>query len=186
VGEGSAVPTDPHHTSTTTQPSTSRPHKKQSRRKQRKGTEIPQSSSPTEEHEPTHSNYPRLNSEDRLQLNELMEICTNLQKKVLDLETLKAAQTHEISSFKQRVKKLEKKKKSRSYGVKKLYKVGSSRRVESSDDTSLGAQEDASKQGRKIFDINQDAKLEVEVEKVVSTAEVEVTTASVLGNTSQK
>ncbi|GJT22910.1 hypothetical protein Tco_0892847 [Tanacetum coccineum] len=61
VGEGSAVPTDPHHTSTTTQPSTSRPHKKQSRRKQRKGTEIPQSSSPTEEHEPTHSNYPRLN-----------------------------------------------------------------------------------------------------------------------------
>ncbi|GKC58072.1 retrovirus-related pol polyprotein from transposon TNT 1-94 [Tanacetum coccineum] len=34
VGEGSAVPTDSHHT--TTQPSTSRPQKKQSRRKQRK------------------------------------------------------------------------------------------------------------------------------------------------------
>ncbi|GJY78450.1 hypothetical protein Tco_0484251 [Tanacetum coccineum] len=48
VGEGSAVPTDPHHTSTTTQPSISRPQKKQSRRKQRKGTKIPQSSGPTE------------------------------------------------------------------------------------------------------------------------------------------
>ncbi|GKG20675.1 hypothetical protein Tco_0380476 [Tanacetum coccineum] len=34
AGEGSAVPTDSHHT--TTQPSTSRPQKKQSRRKQRK------------------------------------------------------------------------------------------------------------------------------------------------------
>ncbi|GJS16406.1 hypothetical protein Tco_0410878 [Tanacetum coccineum] len=41
---------------------------------------------------------------------------------------------------------------------------------------SLGDQEDASKQGRKIADIDADAELEVKVEKVVSTAKV--TTAS--------
>ncbi|GJX57400.1 hypothetical protein Tco_0287297 [Tanacetum coccineum] len=45
--EGSAMPTDPHHTPII-QSSTSQPQKKQSRRKQRKDTEIPQSSGPTE------------------------------------------------------------------------------------------------------------------------------------------
>ncbi|GKF83646.1 hypothetical protein Tco_0248544, partial [Tanacetum coccineum] len=45
--EGSAMPTDPHHTPII-QPSTSQPQKKQSMRKQRKGIEIPQSSGPTE------------------------------------------------------------------------------------------------------------------------------------------
>ncbi|GJW76472.1 putative ribonuclease H-like domain-containing protein [Tanacetum coccineum] len=104
-----------------------------------------------EEHIPTHSNDPLLSGEDRLQLNELIEICTNLQKKVLDLDTSKADQAQEISSLKQRVKKLEKKRKSRPHGLRRLYKVGSSRRVESSEG-SLGAQEDASKQGRKIVD----------------------------------
>ncbi|GKE59604.1 hypothetical protein Tco_1498789, partial [Tanacetum coccineum] len=48
VGEGSEIPTDSHHTPTTTQPSTSKPLKKQSRRKQRKDTEDPQLSGPTE------------------------------------------------------------------------------------------------------------------------------------------
>ncbi|GKE35295.1 hypothetical protein Tco_1454617, partial [Tanacetum coccineum] len=47
----------------------------------------------------------------------------------------------------------------------------SARRVESFDEASLGDQEDASKQERKIVDIDVDAE-EVEVEKVVSTAKV--------------
>ncbi|GJR23046.1 putative ribonuclease H-like domain-containing protein [Tanacetum coccineum] len=64
----------------------------------------------------------RMGGEDRLQLNELMEIYTNLQKKVLDLETSKAAQAQEISSLKQRVKKLEKKKKLIPHGLRRLYK----------------------------------------------------------------
>ncbi|GJW25719.1 hypothetical protein Tco_0039530 [Tanacetum coccineum] len=55
--------------------------------------------------------------------------------------------------------------------------VGSARRVESSDEASLGDQEDASKQGRKIADIDVDAE-EVEVEKVVSTAEVTTESAT--------
>ncbi|GJX07372.1 hypothetical protein Tco_0195304 [Tanacetum coccineum] len=47
MGEGSANPTDPHHTPTIIQPSTSQPQKKQRPRKpKRKDTEIPQSSGP--------------------------------------------------------------------------------------------------------------------------------------------
>ncbi|GJV17150.1 retrovirus-related pol polyprotein from transposon TNT 1-94 [Tanacetum coccineum] len=48
-GKGSTMPTNPHHTPTIIQPSTSQPQKKQrSRRPKRKDTEIPQSSSPTD------------------------------------------------------------------------------------------------------------------------------------------
>ncbi|GKE31120.1 hypothetical protein Tco_1450442, partial [Tanacetum coccineum] len=49
IGEGSANPTDSHHTPTFIQPSTSQPQKKQKTRKpKRKDTQIPQSSGPTE------------------------------------------------------------------------------------------------------------------------------------------
>ncbi|GJU24296.1 hypothetical protein Tco_1162917 [Tanacetum coccineum] len=49
IGEGSAIPTDPHHTPTFIQPSTSQPQKKQKPRKpKRKNTKIPQSSGPTD------------------------------------------------------------------------------------------------------------------------------------------
>ncbi|GJT40871.1 retrovirus-related pol polyprotein from transposon TNT 1-94 [Tanacetum coccineum] len=85
--------------------------------------------------------------EDSLKLKELMELCTNLQNKVLDLEQTKTTQQNEISSLKRRVKKLEQKKRSRTHGLKRLRKVGVTTRVESSDnEESLG--EDASKQGR--------------------------------------
>ncbi|GKA53709.1 hypothetical protein Tco_0747024 [Tanacetum coccineum] len=41
--------------------------------------------------------------EDRLKHNELMELCTTLQKKVLDLEKTKTTQANEIASLKRRV-----------------------------------------------------------------------------------
>ncbi|GJT51094.1 putative ribonuclease H-like domain-containing protein [Tanacetum coccineum] len=46
---------------------------------------------------------------DRLKLEELMEQCTNLQNRVLDLEKTKTTQANEIASLKRKVKKLEKK-----------------------------------------------------------------------------
>ncbi|GKD18029.1 hypothetical protein Tco_1207187, partial [Tanacetum coccineum] len=58
--------------------------------------------------------------EDSLKLNELMELCTNLQKRVLDLEKTKTTQANEINSLKKRVKRLEKKKRSRTHGIKRL------------------------------------------------------------------
>ncbi|GJZ13306.1 hypothetical protein Tco_0548536 [Tanacetum coccineum] len=75
--------------------------------------------------------------EDNMKLKELMEFYAKL-------------------SDRDRVKKLEKKRRSRTYKPRRLYKVGLSRRIESTDDASLGAQEDASKQGRKIVDLDAD------------------------------
>ncbi|GKE86497.1 hypothetical protein Tco_1560239 [Tanacetum coccineum] len=52
-----------------------------------------------------------------------MELCTNLQKKVLDLEKTKTTQANEIASLNRRVNKLEQKKRSRTHGLKRLRKV---------------------------------------------------------------
>ncbi|GKB68914.1 hypothetical protein Tco_0930326 [Tanacetum coccineum] len=99
--------------------------------------------------------------EDRLTLDELMALCTTLQNMVLDLEKTKTTQHNEIASLKRRVKKLEKKNRSRTHKLKRLYKVGLTARVESSDnEESLGG--DASKQGR-IDAINADEEITLEV-----------------------
>nr|GEU69650.1 putative ribonuclease H-like domain-containing protein [Tanacetum cinerariifolium] len=58
----------------------------------------------------------------------------------------------EIRILKRRVKKLEKKASKRTHKHNKLYKIGSSRRIDFSDEASLGDHEDASKQER-IIDI---------------------------------
>ncbi|GJS94031.1 hypothetical protein Tco_0800999 [Tanacetum coccineum] len=209
-GEGSIIPTVPQHTPTINQPSSSQPPKKQKPRKTKKqNTKVSQPRDPTEpmadetknvESVPTHSNDPLLSGEERLKLSELIELCTNLSQRVLDLENTKTCQTVESTKIKERVKKLEKRNKSRTLGLKRLRKVGRTKRIESSKDEGLGDQEDASKQGRKIADINKVEEVtlidetqgrnddnlmfdtgvldeqEVEVEKVVSTSEV--TTAS--------
>ncbi|GJU30866.1 putative ribonuclease H-like domain-containing protein [Tanacetum coccineum] len=60
-----------------------------------------------------------------------------LLTRVLDLENTKTAQAQEITSLKLRVKKLEKKGGSRTYKLKRLYKVGRSARIVSSDEASL-------------------------------------------------
>ncbi|GJQ94498.1 hypothetical protein Tco_0005637 [Tanacetum coccineum] len=115
------------------------------RKPKRKDTEIPQSSGPTEpianktsneENVPTHFNDPLLNGEDRLKLEELMTLCTNLQNMVLDLEHTKTTQALEIESLKRRVNKLEKKQRSKTPKLKRLFKVGRSAQVVSSEDES--------------------------------------------------
>ncbi|GJS64132.1 retrovirus-related pol polyprotein from transposon TNT 1-94 [Tanacetum coccineum] len=109
--------------------------------------------------------------EDSLKLQELMELCTNLQQRVLDLETTKTTQANEIASLKRRVKKLEQEKRSRTHGFKRLYKVGLSIRVESSGDKeSLG--EDASKQGRRITDIDNDEDITLVNDQIDADAEM--------------
>nr|GFD28367.1 hypothetical protein [Tanacetum cinerariifolium] len=98
MGNGSKIPTDPHHTPIVTQSSSSQPQNKQkSRRKQRKEMKVPSPSSeiPNEESVPTTSND------------------------LLPTEA-KTAQVKEIASLKKRVKKLEQKRKSRTSGPKRL------------------------------------------------------------------
>ncbi|GKE40610.1 hypothetical protein Tco_1464015, partial [Tanacetum coccineum] len=74
--------------------------------------------------------------EDSLKLNELMALCTTLQNRVLDLEKTKTTQQNEIASLKRRVKKLKNKKRSKTHMLKRLYKVGLTATVESSDNVS--------------------------------------------------
>ncbi|GKC65346.1 hypothetical protein Tco_1097944 [Tanacetum coccineum] len=62
-----------------------------------------------------------------------MALCTTLQNWVLDLEKTNTTQHNEIASLKRRVKKHEKKNRSRTHKLKRLYKVGLTARVESSD-----------------------------------------------------
>ncbi|GJT75262.1 hypothetical protein Tco_1041987 [Tanacetum coccineum] len=195
MGEGSKIPTDPHHTPII-QPSTSQPQKKQSRRKQRKDTEIPQYSGPiehiadevaNEEHVPTQSNdlpLSRVNTlgsgEDRLSLKELMDLYTKLSDRVLGLETTKTAHAKEIASLKKRVKKLERKRKSKPPGMKRLFKIGRSAQVVSSKDEEVTLIDET--QGRNddnlMFDTGVLDEQEVEVEKVVSTAKVAIDSAT--------
>ncbi|GJY78598.1 hypothetical protein Tco_0484399 [Tanacetum coccineum] len=126
--------------------------------------------------------------EDRLKLDELMALCTNLQNRVLDLEQTKTTQDSEISSLKRRVKKLEKKIRSRTHKLKRLYKVGLRARVESSDDEeSLG--EDASKQGRidaidageeiTLVSVHDEMEVDEEVVEVINTAKLIIDVAQV-------
>nr|GEW26968.1 ribonuclease H-like domain-containing protein [Tanacetum cinerariifolium] len=142
----------------------------------------------SDKHETTTSNDPLLSGEDRLKLTELVELCTQLQLRVLALETTKANQALEIESLKRRVKKLEKKASKKYHKLKRLYKIGSSTRMESSKDAGLGDQEDASKQGRMIEDLDADKGVALEVStadpvptagEVVTTAGVEVSTAAI-------
>ncbi|GKF65091.1 hypothetical protein Tco_0188539, partial [Tanacetum coccineum] len=132
LGKGSEILTDPQHTSTIIQPSTSQPQKKQPRRKQRKDTDVSQPSGSTEP-------------------------ITN--EAANEEHTTKTNQALEIDSLKRRVKKLEKKKGSRTYRLRRLFKVGRSEQVVSSKDEGLDAQEDASKQGRKIVDLDANAEV---------------------------
>nr|GEV21864.1 hypothetical protein [Tanacetum cinerariifolium] len=235
LGEGSAMPTDPHHTPTILQPSSSQPQKTQKLRKpKRKDTQVPQPSSPTEsvadeavhkelgdslvrvattasslEAEQDSGNIDKTQSkathnesssqgtdlvggprcqetmgdtitqtrfqrvskhsndlflargntlrrdEDRMKLDTLMELCTYLQNRVLDLEKTKTTQRNKIDSLKRRVKKLKNRNRSRTHKLKRLYKVGLTAMVKSSgDEESLG--ENASKLGRRIDVIGAD------------------------------
>nr|GEV66587.1 hypothetical protein [Tanacetum cinerariifolium] len=80
---------------------------------------------------------------------------TIAQTRVLDLEQTKTTQKNETDSLKRRVKKLEKRNRSRTHKQKRLYKFGLIVMVESSsDEESLG--EDASKQEKRINDIDAD------------------------------
>ncbi|GJW22830.1 integrase, catalytic region, zinc finger, CCHC-type containing protein [Tanacetum coccineum] len=130
MGKGSANPTDPHHTPIITQPSISQPQKKQKPRKpKRKDTEIPQSSGPTVPIADEAANEEN--------------VPTHSNDPLLSRQSWGG----------------KKKGGSRTHKLKRLFKVSRSTQVVSSKDEGLGDQKDASKQGRKIDDIDQDAEV---------------------------
>nr|GEY60722.1 hypothetical protein [Tanacetum cinerariifolium] len=75
--------------------------------------------------------------EDRLKLKELIELCTKLSDRVLDLEMTKTAQAKEIANLKKKLKKLERKRRSRTPGMN-LFKIGTSRRKSLGEDDNRG------------------------------------------------
>nr|GEV11581.1 hypothetical protein [Tanacetum cinerariifolium] len=119
--------------------------------------------------------------EDSLKLDELMALCTTLQNRVLVLEKTTTTKHNDMASLKRKVKKLEKKNRSRTHRLKRLYKVGLTVRVESSsNEESLG--EDASKQGRidaidadeeiTIDSVHDEVNVVEEVVEVINTAKI--------------
>ncbi|GKB53769.1 hypothetical protein Tco_0904522, partial [Tanacetum coccineum] len=139
VGEDSNHPTDSNQIHIVDQPSTSSPpkKKKKSMRKQKKEAEVAKH----EESVPTPSNDLPASGEDSMQLPDLMVLCTQLQKQVLDIEKAKSDQAIEIASLKKRVDKLENRRKFKTTRLKRLKKVGVARRIESSNNR-LGAQDE--------------------------------------------
>ncbi|GJY13579.1 hypothetical protein Tco_0382888 [Tanacetum coccineum] len=122
-----------------TEPGVNTPGSDEERIKHQKLTDyIP----PTPHDLPLSRGYTPVSDEGRPNINELMAICTNLSNMVLALETSKTSQDLVINKLKKKVKRLEKKQRARTPGMK-LFKIGTSRRK------SLD-KENVSKQGRNL------------------------------------
>nr|GEX57377.1 hypothetical protein [Tanacetum cinerariifolium] len=87
---------------------------------------------------------------------QVLDTCSALVRRIEGLEHDKVAQQLEIVKLKARVKKLEKLNKIKSSKLRRLRKVGTSQRVESSDD-----EENVFNQGRISVDIDQDEGIEL-------------------------
>ncbi|GJU43935.1 hypothetical protein Tco_1201201 [Tanacetum coccineum] len=131
---------------------------------------------PNDENVTTHSNDPLLNGEERLKLNELMKLCTNLSQRFLDLENTMTSQSTEITKLKERVKKLERRNKSRTQGLKMLRKGKKIADIDADEEVTLIDETQGRNYDNLMFDTGVLDEQKVEVEKVVSTTEV--TTAS--------
>nr|GEU50055.1 hypothetical protein [Tanacetum cinerariifolium] len=108
-------------------------------------------------------------------LQEALDAYSALTRRVEHLEHNKVAQDLEIMKLKTKVKKLERDNKVKALKLKRLRKVGTSQRVNTSDDTIM---EDVSNQGRMIDELDKDegAALMSEKEEEKKAEEVKDTT----------
>nr|GEY08129.1 hypothetical protein [Tanacetum cinerariifolium] len=97
-------------------------------------------------------------------LQDLMDTYTTLTRRVEHLKFDKVAQALEITKLKRRVKKLERRNKVRVLKLRRLQRVGTAQRVETSDETVL---DDVSNQGRMIAEMDQDIDVVLEDDKEV-------------------
>nr|GFB22900.1 hypothetical protein [Tanacetum cinerariifolium] len=107
-------------------------------------------------HQPPCPPQPQDAKVSSLLFQQVLDICSALARRVEGLENDKAAQQLEIVKLKARVKKLEKINMVKSSKLRQLKKVGTSQRVESSDDM-----ENVFNQGRIIADMDQDEGIEL-------------------------
>nr|GEU62957.1 hypothetical protein [Tanacetum cinerariifolium] len=160
VEEVGLIQDDVQSISIPTKPSTSKPHKKQKSKKQQ--TQAPKIPSP--EPSPEHrlslsSNDPLPGGEDSLKLKELMDLCTHLSNKVLELESkvidIKSTYKERIEKLKGRVDRLEEENRV----LKELHNVHS--KVDTA--AHVVENEKSFKQGRIIADIDEDVEINLEV-----------------------
>ncbi|GJV87017.1 hypothetical protein Tco_1530955 [Tanacetum coccineum] len=155
MGEDSAAPTDSYSTPIHTQPSSSKPQKQKSRRKQRKDsgpTEPIPDKATNEEHVATPS--------------------------FLALETTKSNQALEIESLKRRVKSLEKRRKSRTSGFKRLWKGRKIVDLDADAEVTLVDETQEMNDDNLMFDTCVLEEQEIEFEKVVEELVVSVATTT--------
>nr|GEU60541.1 ATP-dependent DNA helicase PIF1-like [Tanacetum cinerariifolium] len=103
-----------------------------------------------------------------------MDTCTALTRRVEHLEFDKVAQALEITKLKRRVKKLERRNKVRVLKLRRLQRVRTAQRVETSDETML---DDVSNQGRMITEMDKDTDVVLEDVKEVADKAKEVADA---------
>ncbi|GJS52866.1 hypothetical protein Tco_0626228 [Tanacetum coccineum] len=114
-----------------TQPSTSQPQKTKIKRKvKRKDTEVPQPS------DPTNVADEAVNEESSMQLKELMDFCTKLQQRVLDLENTKIALSLGEIQVKEESQEVREERRV-THKLRRLYQVGRSARVVSFDEARI-------------------------------------------------
>nr|GFA82980.1 hypothetical protein [Tanacetum cinerariifolium] len=104
-------------------------------------------------------------------LQEVMDTCVALTRRVDHLEFDKVAQALEITKLKRRVKKLERRNKVRVLKLRRLQRVGTSQRVETSDETVM---DDVSDQGRMTTEVDVDADVVLKDDKEVADEAKEV------------
>nr|GEX33450.1 hypothetical protein [Tanacetum cinerariifolium] len=109
------------------------------------------------------------------QLQQVLNVCFALTKHVENLENDNAAQKLLIIKLKARVKRMEKANMVKSSKLRRLRKVGASRRIESSDDI-----EDVFNQERMIDDMDKDKEIELEDDSEVQEVVEVVTTAKLI------
>nr|GEW29976.1 hypothetical protein [Tanacetum cinerariifolium] len=100
-------------------------------------------------------------------LQEVMDTCIALTRRVEHLEFDKVAQALEITKLKRRVKKLERRNKVTVLKLRRLQKVGTLQRVETSNETMM---DDVSNQERMIDEMDQNANVVLEDDKEVADA----------------
>nr|GEW76748.1 putative ribonuclease H-like domain-containing protein [Tanacetum cinerariifolium] len=145
----------------TIEPLTSKPQKKHKpKRKHTQESKVP----PSEQNLPSPSNDPLPSGEDSLKLKELMDLCTNLSNKVLELESMviniKSTYQERIEKLEGRVERLEEENRV----LKELKSVLSTNDA----DEPVMEKEKSSKQRRKIADI--DADVDINLEKAQAEA----------------
>nr|GEY55388.1 hypothetical protein [Tanacetum cinerariifolium] len=114
------------------------------------------SAPPTTQPPPLSQDLPSTSQDAKISmdlLHTLLETCTTLTGRVEHLKQDKIAKSLEITKLKQRVKKLEKRNKLKVSKLRRLKRVGTSQRVDTSDDTVM---DDVSKHGRIIADMDAD------------------------------